>query len=1314
MASPAFVSQATAINSAAASSFSVTIAATGANRTLVAFVTMRSTSDQVTSITDTAGNVWVYAEAGRHPTSSARIEAWYALNAASVTSVTINLNDTVKSAANISVWSGVRTAGVFDGSTYKQESSTTSLESGSLTTNVAQTLLLAGAVSTNTTSTRTLGAGSGFTALTEFSTTGGSDVKGTAAYRIASAVGAYEATWTESASANYSSCLLALRGEDMAASTVEPLTERAYLITQSGSTQQVNYWSTAALTTVDTTVTRLVFSLHGVDYSPRNYAYNAIDAAKLSSVNATTRVISPYFPTSTLITNSESPARTYWSAGGWQIGSNSETSPYTRPWVMPSFEVLDRMIRDGVAACTNVQEVIVVGHSAGGQFAHRHGMTTLLDTEAAFDNITIRWVPVNPGTFTYLDTKRNKAGVYSELTAAEQTAAPLWNTWEYGLTSRGSYSSAYTDQSIRDQYQFRRVSYLNGSTDTATTDLDVTAEANWQGANRYERSQWYAGHLPDHYGTLPPYHTFTVATGVSHNGHAMYISTSGLATIYAPVVAAPQYARPTSDVTVGLWTPSTGVSLSAMLDEVTPSDTDYIESQLSPSLSVARVGLGSVTDPVSSANHIVRYRMGKDITGGATIDGAMWLYQNTTLIATFPARDNVDALKTYMETLTGAQADAITDYADLRLRMSATETVTPAAPTFVNGGSASATATSGANLTPGLPTGWAADDIHILVMHRSDNTAATAPTGWTRLSPSGVSESNTIVQRVEVFWRRAVAGDTAPVITFGSGTIVRIARIYGFRGCPTSGSPFNGSVRTNNAASATITGGTVTTTTADTLGLFFGAYEDDPTTATPSADWGAALSTGTILGNDCALYLVQRTLATAGTYASNTMTVSGGTFTNSVNVGIILTLVGATPAARKLRVTWAELEVPAGVSVPSLTGAYLSPATTLYSATITPANRDLTAAYLSPVATLYLATISAGPSSLSAGYLAQVSTLYPATVSAGNRNLTAAYLAPSSTLYAATTSPGAMTLTASYLAPASTLYPATVTVTTNLAAAYLSPASLLYAATITPANRNLTAAYLSPAATLYPATISAGASNVSAAYLSPASALYVAALNAGNASLTAAYLPPSATLYAATITPGNRDLTAAYLSPASTLYTGAITTGLLLAANYLSPSSSLFLGTLAAGNVSLNAAFLSSTATLYAATTSATASLPGAYLAPVSALYPATITAGAVLISATYLGSTSALYAAMLAAPVSLFGVYLATGSILYPGTLRDLSFYELFVTGSTLHYGATGSMVRISSMRGSTLRSVSTGSGSSIAVIRGSQLTASVTGSTT
>lgn len=143
-----------------------------------------------------------------------------------------------------------------------------------------------------------------------------------------------------------------------------------------------------------------------------------------------------------------------------------------------------------------------------------------------------------------------------------------------------------------------------------------------------------------------------------------------------------QFARPNADVTDGNWTKSTGgnVDLYTMIDEASADDADYIQSGLAPSSDVCVVGLSSVEDPQSSSGHVVRYRYAKDASGGAQIDLTVQLRQGYTsegaqgTLIHSEAHTNISNTWTAGSfTLNASEADSITNYGSLYLRMVANQ-----------------------------------------------------------------------------------------------------------------------------------------------------------------------------------------------------------------------------------------------------------------------------------------------------------------------------------------------------------------------------------------------------------------------------------------------------------------------------------------------------------------------------------------------------------------------------------------------------------------------------------------------------------------
>jgi len=139
-----------------------------------------------------------------------------------------------------------------------------------------------------------------------------------------------------------------------------------------------------------------------------------------------------------------------------------------------------------------------------------------------------------------------------------------------------------------------------------------------------------------------------------------------------------QFGRPSVDTTRDNWTEddSTTTDIFDQIDEVVADDADYIMTQLTPTSDVYVSKLTTLEDPLSSSNHVVRFRYRKDAAGGDQIDLTVQLRQGYvnegapgTLIAE-TALTNIDGsgwtAGTF--TLTGGEADSITDYTDLYLR----------------------------------------------------------------------------------------------------------------------------------------------------------------------------------------------------------------------------------------------------------------------------------------------------------------------------------------------------------------------------------------------------------------------------------------------------------------------------------------------------------------------------------------------------------------------------------------------------------------------------------------------------------------------
>lgn len=143
----------------------------------------------------------------------------------------------------------------------------------------------------------------------------------------------------------------------------------------------------------------------------------------------------------------------------------------------------------------------------------------------------------------------------------------------------------------------------------------------------------------------------------------------------------PQFARPVADVTnANHWLDNAASSITIFdtIDESVLSTVDFIQSSagLSSAIYVARLTT-SIEDPLSSANHIIRYTYRKNTSGQAQINLTAEIRQDYvseaslgTLIWTTNHTNILSSVQsTAAVTLTAAEADSITAYSSLYLRL---------------------------------------------------------------------------------------------------------------------------------------------------------------------------------------------------------------------------------------------------------------------------------------------------------------------------------------------------------------------------------------------------------------------------------------------------------------------------------------------------------------------------------------------------------------------------------------------------------------------------------------------------------------------
>ncbi len=142
-----------------------------------------------------------------------------------------------------------------------------------------------------------------------------------------------------------------------------------------------------------------------------------------------------------------------------------------------------------------------------------------------------------------------------------------------------------------------------------------------------------------------------------------------------------QYSRPISDISTGSWDDPNGNNNNILYDDIdgiSADDNDYIQSSNDPSSDTCEIELSDITDPGVDTGHVIRYRYGTGMSGTgkpSEIDLVVRLMEGSTEIASW-AYSNLagnSPFVTSTQTLTEAQASAISDYTNLRIIFTATK-----------------------------------------------------------------------------------------------------------------------------------------------------------------------------------------------------------------------------------------------------------------------------------------------------------------------------------------------------------------------------------------------------------------------------------------------------------------------------------------------------------------------------------------------------------------------------------------------------------------------------------------------------------------
>jgi len=307
-----------------------------------------------------------------------------------------------------------------------------------------------------------------------------------------------------------------------------------------GQSLWLPFISSHPLDQTNAAIRRILFFQHGVNDNAVAYFGYAHYAARQAGRLDETLIISPQLLGDDKLQSAPPTNMIYWTGGRFWGGlSASASAPYPRSERLSSFALLDSLLSQlttNTALFPQLEEIVISGHSGGGQFVNRYAATSPFERTMLPPGrgIIMRYVVMNPSSYMYFDRKRYdpttlnlNAGIINFVEPSAPSAD--YNEYGYGLEALYEYPSQVGSNNMVAQYPNRKVIYMAGADDTSNADLDTSAAGMLEGANRYERSLIYYAHLKDHFNAMNlPGHRFAIIPGVGHDGFGMITSADGL------------------------------------------------------------------------------------------------------------------------------------------------------------------------------------------------------------------------------------------------------------------------------------------------------------------------------------------------------------------------------------------------------------------------------------------------------------------------------------------------------------------------------------------------------------------------------------------------------------------------------------------------------------------------------------------------------------------------------------------------------------------------------------------------------------------
>jgi pimeloyl-ACP methyl ester carboxylesterase len=308
--------------------------------------------------------------------------------------------------------------------------------------------------------------------------------------------------------------------------TIERASPLRFEVQKNGKTYTLRYASNHPIAEKNKKIERLIVYIHGARRNGLDYFEWGHQAVKNAKMDDNTLLISPQFTSERDLNNHKHDNQhLFWANNSWRSGDNSASSKNRQMSdEFSSFSLVDSMI---LKVCDKklfpkLKKVVVIGHSAGGQFLQRYaGMTPIPEILRGYK---FRFIVMNSSSYLYLDDRRpQKIGdKLSFIRPTDTTTCKDFNTFPKGFDKPNSYLATVGAANFKKQFLERDIVFLMGGNDVDMNDtsLDKSCSGNLQGRFRLERGQFFYTYIQTfaQKGTL---HRFAIVPNVAHSGEKM-------------------------------------------------------------------------------------------------------------------------------------------------------------------------------------------------------------------------------------------------------------------------------------------------------------------------------------------------------------------------------------------------------------------------------------------------------------------------------------------------------------------------------------------------------------------------------------------------------------------------------------------------------------------------------------------------------------------------------------------------------------------------------------------------------------------------